>query len=167
MCPQMSCLRRGKLTLVAFVWLFPTVHFQMRLVTLFYFSPLCVFKCALKLLAQEDVYSHWLHLVVVLSPLRYFLPWSLSITSFNLMRLLVLLPPNWQKKGNLINEGSPEKQCFLSKFLWLCTYLLCCENDIADFLEQSQKWSQMIYYCPEFLNCFNPINWTQNGLAWH
>ena len=29
MCSQMACTRRGKVTLVAFVWLFPTVHFQM------------------------------------------------------------------------------------------------------------------------------------------
>ena len=108
MCSQIACPWRCKVTLVAF----------------FDFSPVWVFKCSLKLLAQEDVYSHWLHLVVVLSPLRYFLPWSLSITSFNLMRLLVLLPPNWQKKGNMINEGSPEKQFFLSKFWWLCTFVL-------------------------------------------
>ena len=29
MCPQTTCLRRGKVTLVAFVWLFSTVRFQM------------------------------------------------------------------------------------------------------------------------------------------
>ena len=29
MCPQMVCRRRGKVTLVAFVWLFSTVRFQM------------------------------------------------------------------------------------------------------------------------------------------
>ena len=29
MCPQITCLRRGKVTLVAFAWLFSTVHIQM------------------------------------------------------------------------------------------------------------------------------------------
>ena len=29
MCPQIACLSRGKVTLVAFVWLFSTVYFQM------------------------------------------------------------------------------------------------------------------------------------------
>ena len=29
---------------------------------LFVFSPLCVFKCVLKTLAEEDAKSHWLHL---------------------------------------------------------------------------------------------------------
>ena len=29
---------------------------------MFDFSPLCVFKCAFKLPALEDAYSHWLHL---------------------------------------------------------------------------------------------------------
>ena len=29
MCPQIACLRRGKVTLVAFVWLFSAVYFKM------------------------------------------------------------------------------------------------------------------------------------------
>ena len=29
MCPQIACLKRGKVTLVAFVWLFPVVCFHM------------------------------------------------------------------------------------------------------------------------------------------
>ena len=29
---------------------------------LFFFSPVCVFKCFLKLPASDDAYSHWLHL---------------------------------------------------------------------------------------------------------
>ena len=53
---------------------FSTVYFQMcpqsvwsrgckvTLVHLFGFSPLCVFKCVLKLPAWEDAKSHWLHL---------------------------------------------------------------------------------------------------------
>ena len=46
MCPQIACLRRGKVTLL---------H-------LFDFSPLCVFKCVFKLPVVEDAKSHWLHL---------------------------------------------------------------------------------------------------------
>ena len=45
MCPRIACPRRGIVTLVAFVWL----------------SPVCVFKCALKLFAREDAKSHRLH----------------------------------------------------------------------------------------------------------
>ena len=68
--PQMACLRRGIITLVALIWLFSTVHFQMcpqiawirwcivTLVAFVWFFPLCVFKCVLKLLTWE---SHWLH----------------------------------------------------------------------------------------------------------
>ena len=40
----------GKATLVAFVW----------------FSLLCVFKCLLKSLAQEEAKSHWLHFLTFL-----------------------------------------------------------------------------------------------------
>ena len=36
------------------------------------FSPLCVFKCVLKVLASEDAYSHWLQLLG-LSPLCTFI----------------------------------------------------------------------------------------------
>ena len=66
--------RRDKVTSVASIWLFSTVHFQMSpkigshrgwkitLAEFFYFSPLCVFKCLLKLPAWEDEKSHWLHL---------------------------------------------------------------------------------------------------------
>ena len=67
MCPQTVFMGRCKVALVAFVWLFPTVCFQINPETvcpreeakshwlhLFDFSPLCVFKCVLKLLAWED-----------------------------------------------------------------------------------------------------------------
>ena len=55
MTPQIASLRRDIATLVE----------------LFYFSPLCVFKCLLKLLAREDEKLHWLHLFG-LSPLCVF-----------------------------------------------------------------------------------------------
>ena len=107
MCPQMTCLRWGKVTLVAFVRFFSTMYFQMfpqsayikgckvtlvafvclfstvrfqmcpqtaclwgctvTLVTFFYFSPLCVLKCALKLPAWHESKSHWLHFVRLFS----------------------------------------------------------------------------------------------------
>ena len=41
-CPQMACLGRCIVTLVAFIWL----------------SPLCVKKCVLKWLARENAESH-------------------------------------------------------------------------------------------------------------
>ena len=74
MCPQIAFLNRCKIALFAFVRLFSTVRFQMcpqtaclwgctvTLVTFFYFSPLCVLKCALKLPARDESKSHWLHL---------------------------------------------------------------------------------------------------------
>ena len=54
MVPQTGCPIRCKVTLVAFFWL----------------SPLCVFKCLLKLLGSEQAYSHWLHFLVF-SPLCF------------------------------------------------------------------------------------------------
>ena len=62
---QVACLRRCIITLVAFVWFFSTVRFQMYLKTtaredakshwlhLFAFSLLCLFKCSLKLPALD------------------------------------------------------------------------------------------------------------------
>ena len=73
MSPQIVCPKRGKVTLVAFIWFFPKVWFQMftqitwirkgkvPLITFLYFSALCVFKCLLKLFAQIEVKSHLLH----------------------------------------------------------------------------------------------------------
>ena len=43
-----------------------------RVFCLFDLSPLCVFKCFLKLPASEDVKSHWLHLFGV-SPMCFFI----------------------------------------------------------------------------------------------
>ena len=43
---QIVCLRWCKVILVAFVW----------------FSPVCVFKCLVKLSVLDDAKSHWLHL---------------------------------------------------------------------------------------------------------
>ena len=65
--------RRCKFTLVAFVWLFSSVfsnvssnHLPKRMHSqigcIFYFYPLCVFKCVYKWSAWEDAHSHWLHL---------------------------------------------------------------------------------------------------------
>ena len=74
---QIACLCGCKITLVAFVWLFSSalqcvskMYPQMACpggckdvkshkLHLFDFSPLCVFKCLLKLPAQEDVQLHW------------------------------------------------------------------------------------------------------------
>ena len=74
MYPQIACLWGRKVTLVAFVWLFSTVRFQMypqlpawdggnsHWLHLLGFSPLCVFKCLHKELVSEQAKSHWLHL---------------------------------------------------------------------------------------------------------
>ena len=73
MCPQIACLSGCKVTQATFVWLCFTEFFQMfhqavclkgRTFTLhlFYFSLLCIIKHLLKLLALEDIKSHWLHL---------------------------------------------------------------------------------------------------------
>ena len=45
MCPQAACIRGCKVTLVAFVWLFSTVRFQMRLQTA------CLRRCIVTLVA--------------------------------------------------------------------------------------------------------------------
>ena len=70
---------------------------------LFDFSPLCMFKCALKWPARDEVYPHWLHLWATLSSLRLLLSWSISITSINLMCqcVLLLLLSNWLKIGKI------------------------------------------------------------------
>jgi len=74
MYPQIACLWGRKVTLVAFVWLFSTVRFQMypqlpawddgnsHWLHLLGFSPLCVFKCLHKEFVSEQAKSHWLHL---------------------------------------------------------------------------------------------------------
>ena len=63
---QLTCLRRGIVTLVAFIWLFSTLGFQMSPQTaclvcckshwlhLFDFSPLCCFKLVSKWPVRED-----------------------------------------------------------------------------------------------------------------
>ena len=64
MCPQITCMRRCIVTLVAFVWLFSTVCFQM------FPQIACMSGCIFTLVAfvrffstaWEDVKSHWLHL---------------------------------------------------------------------------------------------------------
>ena len=65
---QMACPRRFKVTLVAFIYLFATVYFQ--IFNLSDFSPLCDIKCLFKWSASEDAKSHWLHLFD-LSPLCF------------------------------------------------------------------------------------------------
>ena len=71
---QSVCKRGSKLTLTALVWLFSTVCCQMcsqmaclrgcivTLVAFVFLSPLCIFKCVVKALAQSDVESNWLRL---------------------------------------------------------------------------------------------------------
>ena len=68
MSSQNTCLRRCKVTLVAIVCFFSIVYFQispqitcwrgciggLHWLHFFYFSPLCVFKCVLKLPVQEN-----------------------------------------------------------------------------------------------------------------
>ena len=66
MSAQRTWIRACKITLIAFVWLFSSVRLQCILnlpasedtkshrLHLFDFSPLCIFKCVLKLPARED-----------------------------------------------------------------------------------------------------------------
>ena len=70
--PFENALSGRKVTLVAFVWLFSRVGFQIKVSSyadakshwfhLFDLFPLCVFKCLFKWSAWEDAKSHWLHL---------------------------------------------------------------------------------------------------------
>ena len=69
---EIASLSGRKVTLVAFVWLFSRVGFQIKVSSyadakshwfhLFDLFPLCVFKCLFKWSAWEDAKSHWLQL---------------------------------------------------------------------------------------------------------
>ena len=83
MSPQIPCLQNCAATDITFIGFFSIVTLLMcfqiasRLARakknarphrlhFFDLSPLCVFKCYLKLLATEEAKAHWLHLFVIL-----------------------------------------------------------------------------------------------------
>ena len=82
------------------------------------FSPLCVFKCVLKLLASEDAKSHWLHLFDF-SPLCVF-KWFLKLST------------RWDAKSHCLHFWT-FLHCVLSNGAWMhldqtmhnCTDCIC------------------------------------------
>ena len=78
MCPLSTWIRSCIVTLVAFVWLFSTVRFQMftqrawisagkvTQAAFFSYSPPCIFKSLVKSPAWKKAYSHRLHLFGIL-----------------------------------------------------------------------------------------------------
>ena len=124
-------MRRCITTLVAFVWLFPTVCFQMypqtvcprgcKITLVATFLHCAILKCVLKWLAWGNVESHWLHLFEFSLPfvigisLAVFLPKYLcsrfrSISrSSGSVRALLIFVSNWYvKRLHLIWVGRIE-----------------------------------------------------------
>ena len=99
--PQIACIRRCIITLIAFTWLFSTV---------------CMLKCALKWPTPDKVYPHCLHLVAWW-PWWLFWPWNLP--GISLLGLVSKNLDNWEEKENCFQNiiNREEKLIYFLKIL--------------------------------------------------
>ena len=121
MCPQIAWLNSCKVTLVAFVWFFSSVRFQM------YFQNTCRVWCIIALAAFIWPFSKILFHCYQVSTVKVAGKWELSKSDFVYSK---------KKKVKLIAD-------FELKFIkWKtsCTTYICHENHSLDTFKQLQWW---------------------------
>ena len=126
MCPQSTCLRRCKITLVAFVWLFSIVHFQMSpqiaclrtgkvtLVAFFWFFSFVHLKMTPKAaFCRGYIFTFvalvWIFIAYVIQGNVFIIPTFIKVIIYNMILIhhhnvgnvvpCVVSISNWQKWG--------------------------------------------------------------------
>ena len=114
-------------------------------VVLLHFSPLCVFKCVLKLVTQEDAKPHWLHLFEFSLPSVPLIGISLDVfspksrcsrfrpISGSVLALLIFVSNWFVKRLHMIWIGRIEIESeFYQYFLNICKRPIPYQPDLAD-----------------------------------